>query len=104
MDKKKSKYYYELAAMKGSTAARHKNLGIIEESEGNTKRALKHYLIAVEDGHSKSLKKIQRLYSDGHVPKDEYTKALRSYQESLDEIKSDQRDQAAAVREDCRYY
>jgi len=103
VDKKKSKYYYELAAMKGCTSARY-NLGNIEKNAGNMDRALKHYLIAVRDGHDGSLKNIQQLYSDRHVPKDDYTIALRSYQEYLDEIKSDQRDKAAADREEYRYY
>jgi len=60
-------------------------------------RALKHYQIAVRSGDSESLMRIQRLYSDGHVPKDDYTKALRSYQEYLDEIKSTRRDEAVAA-------
>ena len=105
VDKKKAKHYYdyELAAMRGHTIARN-NLGNIEKNAGNMNRALKHYQIAVRSGDSESLKRIQRLYSDGHVPKDEYTKALRLHQEYLDEIKSDQRDQAAAANDKYRYY
>ena len=33
-----------------------------------------------------------------------YRRALRAYQECLVEIKSAQRDAAAAAREDCRYF
>ena len=43
-----------------------------------------------------SLKIIKLMYREGEATKDDYTKALRSYQEYLDEIKSDQRDKAAA--------
>ena len=68
-------------------------------------RALNHYLIAVRDGYSNSLKKIQKMYNDGHATKDEYTTALRSYQTYLGEIKSKQRDEAAAFdSEKYQYY
>ena len=36
--------------------------------------------------------------------KEDYMKALQLYQEYLDEIKSHQRDEAAAADEKCRYY
>ena len=103
VDKKKAVYYYELAAIMGNAIARY-NLGVYEESKGNWDRALKHFMIAVSGGHGPSLKEIQRLYTNGHVTKDDYTNALRSYQEYLGEIKSRQRDEAAAARENYRYY
>jgi len=103
VDKKKAKHYYEQAAMGGDVAARH-NLAIDEEDAGNVDRALKHYMIAVRCGNSESLKCIQDLYSEGQASKEEYRKALQSYQEYLGEIKSRQRDEAAAAREDYRYY
>jgi len=49
------------------------------------------------------LKKIQYFYSNGYATKDVYTKALRVYQTYLDKVKSNQRDEAAAAREDCSY-
>jgi len=104
VDKKRARHYYEHAAMRGDETARY-NLGIKEKKAGNMDRALKHYQIAVRSGyHADSLNHIKRLYSDGHIPKDEYTKALRLHQEYLDEIKSDQRDQAAAANDKYRYY
>ena len=51
-----------------------------------------------------SLDAIKQLYSKGHATKDDYTKALLSYQAYLGEIKSDQRDKAAAAHEDFCYY
>ena len=39
----------------------------------------------------------------GHATKDDYAKALRAYQAYLAEIKSDQRDKAAAASADYRY-
>jgi len=95
MDKKRATHYYELAAMGGSIAARC-NLGCNERQAGNVDRALKHWMIAVKDGGLDSLENIKRLYGYGHATKDDYTEALRSYQAYLDEVKSDQREEAAA--------
>jgi len=61
-------------------------------------------MIAVGDGHADSLQEIQDLFTNGQVTKEDYTKALRLYQEYLSEIKSRQRDEAAAADEECRYY
>jgi len=101
-DEKKAIRYWELAAMGGEVTAR-KYLGVFEGVVGNYDRALKHFMIAVEGGEYDSLKKIQGLYTYGHATKDDYAKALRSYQSYLDEIKSDQRDEAAAAGE-YKYY
>ena len=103
MDKQKAEHYCELAAMEGHAGARHK-LGLIEERKGNVDRALKHHLIAVRSGHAESLNQIQKYYSAGIATKDEYTKALQSYQKYLGEIKSVQRDKAAAADHMYRYY
>ena len=99
IDEKKAVHYY-----KGDEASRH-NLGILEEIAGNKDRALKHYMIAVRDGHNNALKEIQSLYTSGHATKEDYTAALRSYQTYLGEIKSRQRDKAAAFDSNMyRYY
>ena len=95
--------YWELAAMNGDTLARF-NVGAMEAQSGNWNRALKHYMIAVKGGTAKSLSNIKNIYSRGHATKEEYTKALHSYQAYLEEIKSNQRDEAAAFREDFKYY
>ena len=102
-DKKKAEHYYELAAIGGCEKARY-NLGMNEKEAGNMDRALKHFMIAVKGGYAESLKKIQELYSNGHATKDDYTTALHAYQEYLVEIKSKQRDEAAAYDDDYRYY
>ena len=104
VDMEKAIYFWELAAMSGDATARH-NLGIEEEDAGNTERALKHYMISLRDGDADSLTAIQRLYTNRHATKDDYMKALQSYQEYLGEIKSKQRDEAAAANEELyRYY
>ena len=100
---KKANHYYELSAMGGCMMSRH-NLGVDEAMAGNMDRAFKHYLIAVRGGVKESLDYIQNLYTDGHATKEDYTKALRAYQVYLDEIRSDQRDKAAAATEDNNKY
>ena len=94
-DAKKATHYYELAAIGGSEHARL-NLGVSEVNKGNYGRALKHFMIAAGSGHNNSLKKIKFLYLDGDASKDDYAKALQAYQVYLSEIKSDDRDKAAA--------
>ena len=102
-DEKKAKHYWQLVAMKGHQSARH-NLGIFEERAGNNDRALEHFLIAAGCGYDRSLKMIQQMYMHGNAPKDDYEKALQAYQAYLSEIKSDDRDKAAAYWEDYKYY
>jgi len=97
VDEKKANHYYELAAMAGDVHARH-NLGVGEDIAGNIERALRHWMIAVRGGYAKSLEPIKESYSKGYATKEDYTKALQSYQEYLGEIKSDQRDKAAASK------
>jgi TPR repeat protein len=103
VDKKKAIYSYELAAIRGDATASY-NIGVDEYNMGNMGRAFRHYMIAVGGGDSKSLQAIKQLYMRGQASKDDYTTALQLYQEYMGEIKSKQRDDAAAAREDYRYY
>jgi len=104
VDKKKARYYYELAAMGGDTNARF-IIGCKEADAGNMDRAMKHFMIALSNGNSDSLGTTRKMFTNGHATKDDYTKALRAYQSYLDEIKSDQRDEAAACgKENYKYY
>jgi len=95
-DEEKARYYLELAAMRGHALARN-NLGIMEHHAGKRDRALRHFIIAVGGGHKNSFKAIQDYYSKGYTTKDEYTEALSTHQKYLDEVKSIQRDEAAAA-------
>ena len=103
VDKKKALYYYELSSMRGNVIARY-NLGLNEARAGNMDRALKHHMIAVRDGYADSLDYIKKMYKHGDATKEDYTTALISYQEYLSEIKSRQRDKAAADDERYCYY
>ena len=102
-DKKMASHYFELAAIKGCVVERH-NLGLDEVSAANYDRALRHYMIAVRGGDTRSVKAIQQMYMNGHTTKDHYANALRSHQAYVDEIKSDQRDKAAKFVNDSCYY
>ena len=102
-DEKKSKYYYELSAIGGCVEARH-ILGCSKEADsGNMNRALKHWMIAVKDGDLGSLEKVKRMCNVGFATKDDYAKALQSYQAYVDEIKTVQRDEAAAFTNSVYY-
>ena len=102
-DEKKAINYYELAAMGGHATARH-NLGCFEAEAGNMDRALKHCMISLGCGYTRSLNNIKQMYKDGCAMKDDYANALRAYQTYLVEIKSPQRDQAAAIDDRFKYY
>ena len=93
VDKKKAKYFYELAAMNGSLEGRH-NLGCMEGQAGNLHRAYKHFMLAARAGYKNSLDQVKTGFMKGVVLKDEYANVLRAYQERHDEMKSDMRDKA----------
>ena len=61
-------------------------------------------MIAIEGGCNDSLNMIRFMVTKGRATKDDYSKALRGYQSYLDEVKSDQRDEAAAFRDEYKYY
>jgi TPR repeat protein len=94
-DGTKARQYHELAAIKGCTVSRL-SLGAFEVAAGNADRAIKHCLIAAEFGVVEAVDFIRNSLISGHATKDQYVQALRLYQAYLDEVKSDQRDKAAA--------
>ena len=101
-DEVKANHYYELAAMGGFATARH-NLGNAEFLTGNWDRAIKHFMISAGGGRNESVKGIQQMYMNGLVTKDDYANVLRAYQENLEEVKSEQRDKAAAFSDNFKY-
>ncbi len=94
-DMKKQVYHAEEAAMKGNPWARH-NLGCLEWNNGRFDRARKHFIIAANLGHEKSLKGLRQLYAEGHASKEDYAGALRAYQAAVDATKSAERKEAEA--------
>ncbi|KAL7524693.1 hypothetical protein ACHAXR_000676, partial [Thalassiosira sp. AJA248-18] len=97
MDKKKAVYHWELAAMGGDVIARY-NLGVFADEAGNMNRAMKHFMISSGCGCDISLKVIQNRFSDGHVTKDDFEKALRAHKEAKDEMQSYDRDTVRRIR------
>ena len=97
IDKRKAEYYYELAAMSGSIRARF-NLGAKEYNLRNYQRAFKHFMLAARAGHKPSLIQVGKGYTEGHVTKEQWIDTLQEYQKSQDEMKSNARDKARAVR------
>ena len=102
-NEKKANHYWELAAMGGDVESRF-NLGALEFNAGNMDRAVKHFMLAVGSGYNVSLENIKQMFMNGDATKDDYTKALQAYQANLDEIKSAQRDEAAAFNDGYKYY
>ena len=94
VDMKKAQYYWELAAMNGDVYARH-NLGKVEGQAGNYHQALKHFIIAAAAGLEKSLDCVKKGFISGMITKDEYADILRAYQVRGDEMKSNEREEAA---------
>ena len=96
VDEKKTKYYYELAAIGGDIHSRH-NLGCIEYNAGNYDRAIKHFIISARAGSERSLENVKVGFMRGIVTKDEFASTLRAHQLRKDEMKNDARDKAAAI-------
>ncbi|KAL7531819.1 hypothetical protein ACHAXR_005649 [Thalassiosira sp. AJA248-18] len=91
-DVKKAIYHLEMAAIKGDARSRCE-LGHYEGKMGNWDRAKKHWMLSAAAGcHSCMEGGIKKGYLMGGVTEDEYTKTLRTYRDSLDEMKSKQRD------------
>ena len=102
-DETKAINYWELAAIGGDVKARH-NLGCSHGNAGNYGGALKHFMIAIGSGDNGSLTNIKQLYLQGCATREDYAKALKTYQAYLKEIKSDDRDKAAEYDEVYKYY
>jgi len=95
-DTRKATYHRQLGAVAGNVKARY-DLGCDEAVAGNVDRAYKHCMISANDGYDLSMKAVQKGYKNGFVTKDDYAKTIRAYGNSIDEMKSDDRDKVAAA-------
>ena len=95
-DEKKEIYHLEEAAIGGHPLARY-NLGAFEWNNGSKERALKHYIIAANQGDDKSVGKLKQGYEKGLVSKADFAAALRAHQAAVDAMKSPQREAAAEL-------
>jgi len=98
-DRDKALQYWTLSAIGGDETGRY-NLGAIEKANGNIDRAYKHWMIAARCGEDDSLKMVGVGYKAGHVTKEDYATTLRAYQSCGNEMKSKQRDIAAAAHDE----
>lgn len=90
--------------MGGSAEPRYYLLGYLEIRLGSkSDRAIKHWLLACEGGHPAALESIKCCFMKRTATKDDYEKALRSYQQYLEDIKSVERDEAFAYGESDKY-
>ena len=95
-DKAKAAEYFKKAAMQGHAESRYR-LGVNEGAKRNIIGALKHFLISAKMGDKKSIENIKNLSMAGIATKEQYTEALRGYQEAVEEMKSCDRDEAKAL-------
>lgn len=101
-DIKKAFTYWEKAAIGGDHSSRH-NLAAYEENErGNVEIALKHLMISASGGYNESLLTIRDYYRNGRVSKENYESALQAKNATLDQIWSEQRNEAARYNERMR--
>jgi TPR repeat protein len=94
----KAKYYYGKAAIMGDHSSRH-NLGCIEGKDGNLEKAMKHFRIAAKNGVKESLEILREKVAGGMMEQSDFDSILQDYERSINEIKSEQRDLAAALLE-----
>ncbi|EJK56534.1 hypothetical protein THAOC_23561, partial [Thalassiosira oceanica] len=91
-DKPRSIQHWQEAAINGHVQSRH-NLGIAEHKNGNYKLAVQHWMITAKMGYDKSLNRIKEMFKDGHATKAQYAEALLGYRDSVEEMKSPQREE-----------
>jgi len=97
IDTRKATYHEQRAAMAGDVQARY-NLGCEEGNASNMDRAYKHWMISANDGYDLAMNEIREGYNKGFVTKDDYEKTMCAYGNSIDEMKSNDRDRYAAKR------
>jgi hypothetical protein len=65
--------------------------------------SIRHWLIAASQGSVNAVDTIKKVMTDGFATRDHYNQALRGYQLYMDEVRSDQRDRAAAYSDKYKY-
>ncbi|EJK59560.1 hypothetical protein THAOC_20200 [Thalassiosira oceanica] len=92
-DMAKAAEFFTKAAMQGHVSSRH-NLGCDDWQRGNFSRALRHFMISAKMGLQESVEMVKRAYTGGNATKEQYAEALKGYQDSVEEMKSHDRDEA----------
>eukprot|EP00984_Skeletonema_dohrnii_P029323 scaffold19814_cov71-Skeletonema_dohrnii-CCMP3373.AAC.2 len=96
-DKGKEVPHMEEATIGGHPSARY-NLGCHEWNNGNTERAVKHWIIAAAQGDDDAISDLMDEFRSGIVSKDDLAVALREHQAAVDATKSPQREAAEEYR------
>ncbi|EJK71000.1 hypothetical protein THAOC_07598, partial [Thalassiosira oceanica] len=99
-DEAKAVEFFAKAAMQGHVITRH-NLGGLEGKKGNFDRSMRHYLISAKMGYERSSEVIKKMFMAGLATKEQYSEALKGYQDAVNEMKSNDRDEAKV---DSRYW
>lgn len=94
-DGAKATQYSKLGALAGCETSSIK-LGLLDANAGRFDWAIKHWLIAAKCWDIRAVNKIKRSMVQAHATKEQYAHALIQFQEYLNEVKSEQRDDAAA--------
>ncbi len=89
-DVEKKIYHLEEAAIGGHPTARY-DLGILELTNDNPERAVKHIIIAAKQGHDDSTKELMDAFKDGLISKEDLAATLRAHQAAVDATKTPQR-------------
>ena len=97
-DEKKRVYHFEEAAIGGHADARY-YLGNFEVENERYDRAIKHWIIAANMGHDKSLGMLKENYANGYVAKDDFASALRAHHAAVVATKSPERELAEVVKQ-----
>ena len=92
-DEKKRVCHLEEAAIGGHVEARC-DLGNIEAENERYVRAIKHFTIAANMGHDKSLELLKKNYANGYVAKKDLASALRAHLAAVKATKSPLREEA----------
>ena len=91
-DETKAAEFYTKAAMKGDVLSRH-NLGYTEVQKNNYDRAARHFLISAKMGCKYSLETMKDMFMKGVATKEQYTETLEGYQDAVEEMKSQDREE-----------
>jgi len=97
-NEKRAVYHWEKAAIGGHPFARY-NLGNHEFRNRRIDRAVKHWIIAANQGFDDALDVVRQGFRKGYVSKEEYASTLRGHQAAVDATKSEQRDAAYVLSE-----
>ena len=98
-NEEKEMYHLEEAAIGGHADARYA-LGNFEADNKRYDRAIKHHIIAANQGHDNALELLKKNYAHGNgfVTKDVFAAALRAHRAAVLATKSPQREEEESVR------